>query len=77
MKNRDKLHNMALYDLLNELNKCIMYQDTYVCLIEHLRGEAIWDEKSDMRCRYTTRYGASYKDCERCIQAWLNEEVKT
>jgi hypothetical protein len=77
MKKREKLQNMEPYDLLNELNKSIMYQDEYVCLIEHLRGEKIWDDATEMRCRYTTRYGASYKDCERCIQAWLNEEVET
>lgn len=57
MKNRDKLLNMSLYDLLVYIND----NDTKQCIIRTLLENPKYD-----RCK-------SFENCEKCIESYLNE----
>ena len=64
MKNRDFLQNVAIYDLLKLIR--LNVRDTVSpCLMEIVGG---YDRNNPaLRCD-------KYKDCDACLQAWLNEE---
>lgn len=65
MKNREKLLNMAMYDLLMKIDKGI--SDDTSCIIEALTGRAdCWRPE-----------GVVDESCKECVQKWLNEEAKT
>jgi hypothetical protein len=64
MKNRDKLRNRALYDLMVTINR----SRHKLCPIE-IVGER------KPKC-LPSIYGLAQTDCEKCIQRWLNEERK-
>lgn len=66
--NRDKLLNKSLYDLLSDINDCY---DRYLCIIENLEADYRYD-KEKARCRSS----ATKEDCSKCIQRYLNEEIK-
>lgn len=59
MTNREKLHNMAIYDLLVQMS----YFDCPIAAIEDD------DVITANHCREHDH------NCEECIAAWLNEEV--
>lgn len=73
MTNRDYILKTSPYDLLMKLNDSIKFSNEYLCLMEHLRDDYIYDIEEDdkMRCRYAI--DQENPDCDKCIQRWLNE----
>lgn len=71
MNNRERLLNTCLYDFLVTLNESIMHED-YVCLMEHLQDKYIFDDE-----KYRCHYGNTWKNCDKCIQKWLNDKEKS
>lgn len=83
MTNRDRYFNkLDTYDLLVRLNVDMVLEadknPDAKCIIERITGkEIIEDHYFDneilysMRCIHNNR-----KNCEQCIQRWLNEETK-
>ncbi len=65
MKNREKLHNRALYDLMITKSRC-KYKNCPMEMVGERKHECV-----------AVPEGLAQTDCDRCIQAWLNEEVKT
>lgn len=79
MKNREKLSNMAIYDLLKKI-------DLYVNDPSRSRedGGFCIQEVFDSRFRVTNEiwsachvcpYEDNNQDCQACLNKWLNEEV--
>ena len=72
MKNRDRyITKVCEYDMLVKLNKAI--QNDVACVIEALTGKYQkykLDDKVYCRCFNIT----NGRQCEECIQKWLNEE---
>ncbi len=67
MKNRDRyVLKVNEYDMLSALNAEIM--DGKKCIIEALTGEYQYGEEKE-RC-----IASSDRNCEACIQLWLNSE---
>lgn len=71
MTNREKYFaNMNPYDLLCRMNAnlhTVHNMNTTPCIISAFRREYVWER--DERCE---KYNA---DCEKCLQAWMNEEA--
>lgn len=65
MKNREKLLNRALYDLMVTINRC----KHKICPIE-----IVGERKPEC---VPAPEGLAQTDCDRCIQEWLNREVET
>lgn len=67
MTNREKLANMALYDMLCRMND--RSANGFLCVLQML----------DEKCRVRTRcddFGNTRTDegCHKCIARWLNED---
>lgn len=73
MTNRDRyILKVNEYDMLVKLNKAI--QNDVACVIEALTGKYQkykLDDKVYCRCFNIT----NGRQCEECIQKWLNEEI--
>jgi hypothetical protein len=65
MKNREKLHNRALYDLMMTIARC-RYKRCPIEIVGERKPECV-----------PAPEGLAQTDCDRCIQDWLNEEVET
>lgn len=65
MKNRDKLLNTCIYDIL-----VYMANNSGICPLQAVGG--ISREAKIIRC-----YKYVHDGCEECVQSWLNEEVST
>ena len=65
MKNREKINNMALYDLMVTINR----SSHKLCPIE-----IVGERKPEC---VPASEGLAQTNCERCIQDWLNREVET
>ena len=65
MKNREKLHNRALYDLMMTITR----SSHKLCPIE-----IVGERKPEC---VPAPEGLAQTDCDKCLQKWLNEEVET
>ena len=65
MKNREKLNNRALYDLMITINRC-KYKNCPMEIVGERKPECV-----------PAPEGLAQTDCDRCIQDWLNREVET
>ena len=75
MTNRDYILKTCPYDIIVNLNKSIIYDD-YKCIIETLKDTRIYIRETDgerARC-INSLERKHFKNCEQCIQRWLNEE---
>lgn len=65
MTNRDKLRNRALYDLMVTISRS-SHKRCPIEIVGERKPECV-----------PAPEGLAQTDCDRCIQAWLNEEVET
>ena len=68
-RNREKLMEQSLYDFLLGLNSTLIAahkKNTEPCIMTAISGQYVWER--DARCE---TFG---KSCEKCLQAWLNDE---
>lgn len=81
MKNREKLLNMAIYDLLRKIESYINYEVTAAKV-----SDRIFCIQEVFDSRFTVINELGYKqhvcphednnqDCQACLNKWLNEEV--
>lgn len=63
MKNREKILNTNLYDLLIDMASGAKVRDKYFCILD------CFEDEKYHGCIY-------YSNCSKCIQKWLNAEVK-
>lgn len=79
MKNREKLLNMAIYDLLKKI-------DSYVndpprsCVSDSFCIQEVFDSRftvtNEIGCtEHVCPYEDNNQDCQACLNKWLNEEV--
>lgn len=84
MKRRQQINNKNLYDRLISYNKDLATTDI-ACVVELLTRETQTilkhielaegaDIYTEFRCRDVQKK-ANFKNCEKCIQQFLNEEV--
>ena len=80
-RNRDKLLQQSMYDMLMEMNTQLLRNQAEVtyeneigekeeelaCIMDTLMGS----QKAHERCKHF--YVSIGSDCDRCIAAWLNE----
>ena len=64
--NYQRLNQKCLYDLLVEVNRKLTHHS--VCILEILT-DLSEDEDGDL-----VRCGKFNRDCEKCIDSWLNRE---
>ena len=65
MKNRERLRNMALFDLLIKINANLgEMTDAEICVLDALTDEFHFGEH------------CSKGQCKTCLNNWLNEEEK-
>lgn len=61
-RNRERIMNQSLYDLLCMMNANIRTYPSGLCIMD-----ALGDKERDRRCM---KHDAN---CEKCLQEWLNE----
>ncbi len=64
MKNREKLMNQSMYDLLVKINAGIV-GGGYDCIMD------VFDNSPESVAK---RCGENGANCKKCLQSWMNEE---
>lgn len=61
MKNRDKIMQQSMYDMLLKMNEWLIKNTACVCVMECF----MQSQEAEERC---------VQDCEKCLQSWMNED---
>lgn len=81
MKNREKLLNMAIYDLLKKIESYVSdtiapasMSDRVFCIQEVF--DSRFTVTNEIGCKeHVCPYEDNNQDCQACLNKWLNEEV--
>lgn len=79
MKNREKLLNMAIYDLLKKIDSYVndpsRFRMTDSFCVQEVFDTRFTVTNEDGYKEHVCKYEDINQDCQACLNKWLNEEV--